>query len=386
MGNERCILHVDMDAFYASVEQLDHPEWRGKPVLVAHDGPRGVVSAASYEARKFGCRSAQPTSQAKRLCPHAVIAAPRFARYHELSRQLRQILYSYSPMIEPISIDEAFVDVTGSRRLHGDGPTIAAGIRARVRGELQLTCSVGVAPNKFLAKLASDLNKPDGLTVITPETIDEILLPLPVMRIWGIGAKSAGALEAIGVRTMGQLRSLGRDELVRRFGDSGAHWWQLAHGLDDRQVVPESAAKSVGQEETFAVDLVSPDEVLQVLLGQAEQVAARLRRERLQARGVTVKIRFGNFETITRSRTLSEPTDQTRVLWHAARDLFQGWSEKSFEPVRLIGVQAMIDDDKACQMSLFADPSADKQGKLDRALDAINSKLGSRAVYRGGRH
>src|SRR3954470_9503132 len=219
MPPPRSILHLDMDAFFASVEQLDDPRLRGKPVLVGHDGSRGVVAAASYESRAFGCRSAQPMAVAKRLCPHAIVMPVRFARYHEISSRVMTILESYSPLVEPISIDEAFVDLTGTDRLHGPGDRVARAIKQRVRDELQLTASVGLAPNKFLAKLASDLEKPDGLTIVRPEQIDTLLPPLSLTKIWGIGPKTAARLETLGLRTIGDIRRIGHDWLRDRFGD-----------------------------------------------------------------------------------------------------------------------------------------------------------------------
>jgi DNA polymerase IV len=372
-----------MDAFFAAVEQLDHPHIRGKPVLVGHDGPRGVVAAASYEARVFGCHSAQPMSQAKRLCPHAIIMPGRFSRYRELSGRLFDILGDFSPLVEPISVDEAFVDLTGTERLHGPAIDVAQRIKQRVRYELQLTASVGVAPNKFLAKLASDLQKPDGLTVIDEESIDRILPPLPVTRIWGVGPKTALALQRAGIRTIGDLRKSGLKWLSEKFGDAGAHYFRLAHGQDSRDVTPDSDAKSIGQEQTFGVDLISLEEIRGVLLGQVEHVAARVRRHGRRAGCVQLKIRFGDFQTITRAQTLAEPTDSTSALWDAARSILESWATKSFSPVRLIGMQATNLTDEPAQQKLFIDESQEKQRKLDRAVDAINQRLGKSAVSRG---
>ena len=381
---DRSILHVDMDAFFAAVEQLDHPELRGKPVLVGHDGLRGVVAAASYEARKFGCHSAQPMAQAKRACTHAIIMPGRFARYHEISLRLFDILGDFSPLVEPISVDEAFVDLTGTERLHGAAENVASRIKARVHQELELTASVGVAPNKFLAKLASDLQKPDGLTIIRVEDIDRVLPPLPVTRIWGIGPKTAKELERSGLRTIGDLRRVGLKWLQERFGDSGEHYFRLAHGEDSRDVTPDSDAKSIGQEQTFGVDLIHLDEIRAVLLGQVENVAARVRRHGRRAGSVHLKIRFGDFQTITRSQTLAEPTDSTTELWNAAKSILEKWSEESFSPVRLIGMQASSLTGEPLQQTLFVNHDAEKQRKLDRAVDAINQRIGESSVFRGG--
>ena len=373
-----------MDAFFASVEQLDHPEIRRKPVLVGGTGRRGVVAAASYEARIFGCHSAQPTAQARRLCPQAIVVRGNFPRYRELSHRLRDILQFYSPAVEPISIDEAFVDLTGTDRLLGPAEKVAAEMKQRVKRELQLTASVGLAPNKFLAKLASDLQKPDGLTIIRPDNIDAVLLLLPVTRIWGVGAKTAKSLERAGIRTIADIRNAGLKWLSERFGESGEHYYRLSLGQDHREVKTDRDAKSIGHEETFGVNLVHLDEVMGVLLGQVEQVAARVRAQGRRTGSISLKIRFGNFQTITRAVTLSEPTDSTTQMWEAAKSILQKWADESFSPVRLIGVQAQNLSDGGEQMALFVNESSEKQNRLDKALDAINGKLGKAVVTRGG--
>ena len=310
----RTILHVDMDAFFASVEQRDNPELRGKPVLVGGKGGRGVVSAASYEARPFGCRSAMPMSQALRLCPQAIVVGVNGRRYREVSDQVFAIFERYTDRIQPISVDEAFLDVTGSRRLFGSGEKIAADIRAAIQRELQLTASVGVAPNKFLAKLASDLDKPDGLTVITSQNIDTVLPPLSVSRIWGIGAKTENWLARLGIKTIGDLRTREPAWFDQHLGSWGTRIRELIHGIDNREVHSDDSAKSIGHEQTFGVDVIEKAHVRDVLLGQAEAVGLRLRRHKLFAGGVQVKIRFGDFKTITRSRTTPAPTDTTSDL------------------------------------------------------------------------
>ncbi|GJM19959.1 MAG: DNA polymerase IV [Phycisphaeraceae bacterium] len=377
----RTILHVDMDAFFASVEQLDHPELRGKPVLVGGTGPRGVVAAASYEARVFGCHSAQPTAVARRLCPHAVIVKGSFHRYKELSAQVFAILESFTPLVQPISIDEAFMDVTGSAALFGDGRAIATAARERVKTDTGLTCSVGVAPNKFLAKLASDLDKPDGLVVLEPETFQSVLDPLPVTRIWGVGPSAEKSLARLGVRTIADLRARDAESLRARFGDFGDHLHRLAHGLDDRPVHTDRQAKSISHEQTFAQNLEDPDEVRAVLSAQSEQVARRLRHAARFARTVTVKIRFGDFETVTRSRTLDDATDRTDAIARAARDLFDTWAT-SFRPVRLIGAGVSQLTESPGAGSLF-EREADEHGRaLDAASDAIAERFGTDAVRR----
>jgi DNA polymerase-4 len=381
--DQRTILHVDMDAFYAAVEQLDRAELRARPVLVGHDGPRGVVTTASYEARPFGCRSAQPMAVAKRLCPQAIVVPVRFARYHEVSAQVFDILDDFTPLIEPLSVDEAFLDCTGSTRLLGDGPTIARAIRRRIHDEIGITASVGVAPNKFLAKLASDLNKPDGLTVITRDDVDRILPPLSVAKIWGIGPKTATKLKSLAINTIGDIRLIPLEVLAERFGEEGERYWRLARGIDDRPVVPDAEAKRIGHEQTFGTDLTDPEEVRGVLLGQVEQVARRLRRHGLRARTVHLKIRDGAFHTITRATTLHEPTDSTKELWDASRAIFETWASGSFKPVRLIGMSASNLTAAPVQLGLFADRARERQSRVDVALDRINAKFGKTAIRRG---
>jgi DNA polymerase-4 len=378
----RAILHVDLDAFFAAVEQLDDPTCRGKPVLVGHDGSRGVVSAASYEARVFGCRSAQPMIVAKGLCPHAIVKPVRFERYHELSSAMFAILETFTPLVQPLSIDEAFLDVTGSVRLFGAPEKIATDIRQRVREELGITCSVGVAPNKFLAKLASDLNKPDGLTIIRADEIEPTLSPLPINRIWGIGPKTTSRLNDLGVKTIGDLKKLSPEFLQKRFGIEAERYLRLSVGDDVRDVTPDHQAKSIGQERTFGIDLIEPDHVRGALLHHVEQVARRLRRHNFKARGVTVKIRDGEFHTVTRSAVLEQPTDVTDELWKTTRHLFDTWAAASFRPIRLIGMQATRLQVGPDEPGLFQDPAHERHSKLDRAVDRIQSKFGSNSIAR----
>jgi DNA polymerase IV len=380
----RIILHLDMDAFFASVEQRDHPELRGKPVLVGYDGPRGVVATASYEARPFGCHSAQPMAVAKRLCPHAIIVPGRHKRYREASEQIFAILDTFSPVIEPLSIDEAFLDLTGTEGVVGPAEAAARQMKARIQKEVGLTASVGVAPNKFLAKLASDLNKPDGLTVIRPEDVDTLLPPMPVTKIWGIGPAMAARLKLLSITTIGDLRRFPLEVLRKQIGDEAEHYQRLAHGIDDRPISVDEEAKSIGQEQTFDADLGSADAVRRVLLEQVEQVTRRLRQRGFRARTVTVKIRFGDFQTITRSSTLREATNGTLELAEVTFAIFDRWVATSFQPVRLIGVTASQFSSHEGQMGLFADPEREKQQKIDAATDAISMKFGKGAIRRGG--
>ena len=268
MLSARTILHIDMDAFFAAVEQRENPSLKGKPLLIGHDGPRGVVATASYQARPFGCHSAQPMSVAKRLCPQAIILPVRMDLYVQVSQQMFGILDQFSPVVEPLSIDEAFLDLTGTQRLLGEAPAVAARLRQRIKDELHLTASVGVAPNKFLAKLASDMNKPDGLMVIGPDDIERILPPLPVSKLWGIGKVTAQKLAGFGIRTIGDLRQQSMVWMEKFFGSEAERYQRLARGHDERAVVPDREAKSVGHEQTFEVDVTDPQEIKQVLMDQ----------------------------------------------------------------------------------------------------------------------
>ena len=379
MKTSRTILHLDMDAFFASVEQRDDPALRGRPVLVGGRGGRGVVAAASYEARRFGCRSAMPMTQALRQCPDAIVVSPSFGRYEADSRRIMEILETASPLVEPLSVDEAFVDVTGSLRLLGDGRAIAVLLRKRIREELGLTASVGVAPSKFVAKIASDLEKPDGLVVIEREGLSERLAPLPITRMWGIGPRTAARCEARGIRTFGDLQRRSPESLSRSLGESAARFHDLAHGRDDRPVVCDRIAKSIGHEQTFGVDLSSAEEVEAVLLRHVERVATRLRRHGRQARCVTIKVRDGEFVTNTRSRTLVESTDRTDLIWSTARDLFREWP---FRPVRLIGIS--VDRFEETGESLFARSDGEdvRRRRLDEATDEIRARFGGDAISR----
>jgi len=373
-----------MDAFYASAEQLDDPSLRGKPVLVGHDGKRGVVMAASYEARAFGCHSAQPIAIAKRQCPHAVIVPGRGRRYQELSQQVFAVFDDVTPVVEPLSIDEAFLDVTGSIALLGSPVDIATMIKRRIREEIGLTASVGVAVNKFLAKLASDWEKPDGLTVITPECIGGRIAALPVRKMWGVGPAMEEKLHRLGIRSFGDLQQLSEADAGHLAGDSLLHFRRLARGEDGRLVVTDRGSRSIGNERTFGTDLDTPEHVRQVLLGQGEHVAGRVRRAGLAGRTVSIKIRYGDFETITRSSTLERPTDRTDLIVRAARTLFDRWAQQRFRPVRLIGVSVTnFKDTGAAQMELFADADDARHRRLDAATDAIQERFGRRSIGRG---
>jgi DNA polymerase IV len=385
MAEPRSIIHVDMDAFFASVEQLDNPSLRGKPVLVGGDpASRGVVSAASYEARPFGVHSAMPMAQAIRLCPHAVVMPVRFSRYIELSDRIQAILLRYTPLVEPVSIDEAFLDVTGSEKLKGPAETIGHSIKKNIRDETGLTASVGIAPNKFLAKLASDLRKPDGLVVMTEDNKQAILDPLPITRLWGVGKTTGKLLADHGIETVGQFRSQSPAFLEKILGRYALELLDLARGIDDRPVETESEAKSLSAETTFPDDVADRRFLLDVLLDQADQVSHRLRKMHKLAKTVTLKIRDARFRTVTRSRGLPEPTDVTDTFRHTAESVFTEWFRPAAGPWRLIGFRlSSLSDSDRVQLSLFPDPDQQKQKKIDETLDAIRDRFGRDSLKRG---
>ncbi len=383
----RTILHVDMDAFYAAVEVRDRPELRGRPVIVGADPRqgrgRGVVAAASYEARARGVRSAMPISRAWRLCPHGVYLRPRFARYEEVSRQVFELLGRYTDRVEPISIDEAFLDLTGCERLVGAGSEAARRIKGKIRRELGLVASVGVALNKFLAKVASALEKPDGLTVVPPGAEAQFLAPLPVSRIWGVGPKTAAALRSRGVRTIGDLQRLRPGDLEAWFGEAGRQLWRLARGIDERPVEPPAEPKSLGAEVTFAEDVSDWETVRLTLLDLCDRVAARLRRHGALARGVTLKFRDGQFRTSTRSAALEPPTDLAEDLFAAVELLLRRVPWPREGRVRLVGVQAarLVPTGAGWQPGLFdADP--DRRRRAARAQDEVRRRFGRQGIVR----
>ncbi len=376
----RAIVHLDMDAFYASVEQRDDPSLRGRPVIVGGHPKRGVVLAASYEVRPFGVRSAMPMSRAVRLAPDAVVVRPRFDAYVAASERLHAILESVTPLVEPLSLDEAFLDVTGSRALFGDGAAIAASLRARVRDELGLPCSAGVAAVKFVAKIASDLAKPDGLRAVPAEETVRFLAALPTWRLWGVGPKMEERLAAMGLRTIGDLAAYGREALTEALGASGAHLAALARGEDERAVVPDRDAKSVGAEDTFADDLTTPDALHPLLLSQSLRVGRRLRRAGVVARAVVLKLKTSGFALVTRRTTLAEATDDGQALFRAARGLLARYAaEGAFAPMRLCGVSAQELEAPDAQMGLFA-TARNRSVKLNATLDAIDARYGRGAV------
>lgn len=379
------ILHADMDAFYAAVECLDDPTLRGQPLIIGHPGRRGVVSTASYEARRYGVHSAMPSVEALRLCPVGVWRSPRMERYTELSQQIRDIFHRYTPLVEPISVDEAFLDVFESLRLFGGGAAIAEALQLAIEEETGgLTVSVGVAPNKFLAKLASDLDKPRGITVIDPDRVAEQLAPLPIKRLWGVGGKTEARLQALGMHTIGDVVRFGEDALVRQLGDSsGRHLFALAQGHDTRRVQVSHTAKSISTESTFAEDIRDPEVIDRFLFGAAESVAESLRKSSFVTRTVQLKVRTGSFHTVTRASTLATPTNLPQVLYEEGRRLFREKVNLRGEGIRLLGLGAkgLLDAATLHQGDLF-EPADSTDSRAAEISDQIREKLGRNAITR----
>jgi len=379
----RKIIHVDMDAFYASVEQRDNPAYKTKPVIVGGPVSRGVVSACSYEARAFGVHSAMPMAKAMRLCPGAIVLPVRMTRYAEISRHIFQIFSSYTDQVEPLSIDEAFLDVTGCEKLFGDARDIAEQIRERIARECGLPASAGVAGNKFLAKLASEEAKPNGLLEIHPDEVDRFLLPLPVNRIWGVGPSGAERLEQSGVKTINELRSLTRETLTKMFGVLGERLYFLARGKDDRKVESAGSLKSIGNEETFAKDIWDREELRTHLLALAEKVAWRLRQTGVKAGNLTLKIRYGDFVLHTHSKKFTEPTDSLKPIMTTAEELLEK-TEVGRKGIRLLGINtAHLSGKEEGQLSLFVSKDDMRHKALDQAVDALHERFGQQSVKRG---
>ena len=372
------ILHVDLDAFYASVEVLKDPRLAGKPVVVGAAGGRGVVMSASYEARARGLHAAMPSARAKRLCPAAVFVPPDFRSYVSYSKRFKEILLSFTPLVEPLSLDEAFLDVSGATRLFGEPPRIAKDIRARVKQELGLICSVGVAPTKFVAKLASTRAKPDGLIVVRAGHVLEFLHPLPVGALWGVGERTAEALSRLGIRTVRDLTTTPMSMLERVLGENHARGLRdLANGVDPRRVVPHESAKSVSNESTFAHDLEAREDILRELLRLSHRVAGRLRADGYRARTISVKFRLPSFTTFTRARTLPDPTDTAADLFRVAGELYAALpaSRRRF---RLLGVAATNLVGAGTDQRALAEE--DRWSDAERALDRISDRFGRGAA------
>jgi len=392
----RFILHADMDAFYASIEQRDRPELRGRPVIVGANSARGVVSAASYEARKYGVRSAMPGFRARALCPEGVFIAPNMARYAEVSEQVHSVFTEFTPEIEPIALDEAFLDITGSERLFGGPLQLATQLKQRVRERTGLTVTVAVAPNKLVAKIACTLAKPDGLRVVQGHEVRALLAPLPLRRLWGVGPVLAQKLERLGLKTLGELLNYDSAQLVRQFGDRALELQALAGGRDQRPVISDRVAKSIGEENTFEVNVQERELVSAALTGHADEVARRLRRSGYVGQTITLKIKLGMARTrraarvpgeegdepvypvLTRARTLRVPTDDGSLIRDVALELWD--AAKISEPVRLLGVSiSQLSPTQQAQLDLFSEGPRPKR-QLGVALDAIRDRFGRDAI------
>ncbi|HCW52080.1 MAG TPA: DNA polymerase IV [Clostridiales bacterium] len=380
----RWVLHVDMDAFFASVEQVLDPTLAGRPVIVCGRAEeRGVVSAASYEARRYGVRSAMPTAQAKRLCPEGVFVSANHRAYREYSRRVLGVLKRFTPLFEQTSVDEAYLDITGCEKLLGGPVAAARKVKEAVRAETGLTCSVGVAPNRLLAKMGSEMQKPDGLTLIRVEDVPGLIWPLPVGRLHGVGPRTAARLRALGLQTIGDLARYPVDLLVREFGVAGRHLHDAANGRDETPVTPPDEAgapKSLSRETTFSRDVDDAEELERALLALSEDVASRLRREGYRGRTVTVKIRRADFSTVTRSRTLGTPTDLTEEIYEAARSAFASWWRPSVR-IRLLGVGVTNLETGGDGPRTLFDPR-EKLQRVSRAVDRIRNRYGERSVVR----
>jgi DNA polymerase-4 len=375
------ILHVDMDAFYASVAELDHPEYKGK-ALVVGAGTRGVVLSANYEARKFGIRAAMPVGRAKRMAPHAIFIAPEHHRYSEISERVMAIFQSYTPLVEPISLDEAFLDVTGSQKLFGSGREIATKIRAQVEKEEGITCSVGIAQSKFIAKLASQHCKPNGMLEIKPERILEFLHPLPVRAIWGVGPKTAESLERLGLHTVADIAHTPRATLVRALGDAtGESLYELAWGRDYRNVIPDEPEKSIGNEETFSEDLDNPEEILREFLRMTEKATARLRERSLFAKTISIKIKFADFSSLTRAKTVPIAIDNTHDTYEIVKSLYLALKNEGAR-IRLVGVSlSNLQEGAPVQLELGARERGWREA--DSAIDRAQARFGRGSVRPG---
>jgi DNA polymerase-4 len=379
------IIHLDMDAFYPSVEVLDNPALKGKPVIVGGSSERGVVSSASYEARKFGIHSAQPIAKARRLCPDGIFLPVRMSRYQEISKQVFAIFHRFTPLVEPISIDEAFLDVTGSIRLFGQPENIAKKIKKIILAETGLTISAGVASSKFVAKIASDIDKPDGLTVVHPDGVKDFLDPLPVKKMWGVGKKTRLLLSGLNINTFKDLRQTPVEVLGKKFGKHGVKIHFLAMGIDERDVIPEHDMKSIGHEQTFLQDIMSLDVAKKELLVLGNKVGRRMRRKGLKGKTVTLKVKYSDFVQITRSTSLPEPTDDGLEIYTAVCRLLKK-TEITKKPIRLLGVSLsqLSLSGIGIQLSLFnQNPSSQKRQRLNTVLDSLYEKFGDKSVVPG---
>ena len=384
-GQSKHIIHLDMDAFYPSVEVLDNPALKGKPVIVGGSKERGVVSSASYEARKFGIHSAQPIAKAKRLCPGGIFLPVRMSRYQEISKQVFGIFHRFTPLVEPISIDEAFLDVTDSIRLFGQPGNIAKKIKQIILTETGLTISAGVAPSKFVAKIASDIDKPDGLTVVHPDDVRDFLDPLPVKKMWGVGKVSQRLLSRLNIHNFRDLRQTPVKVLEKKFGKHGVKIHLLAMGVDERDVIPDHDVKSIGHEQTFLQDIISLDTVQKELLALGSKVARRMRQKGLKGKTITLKVKYSDFVQITRSATLPKSIDDGSEIYSVACRLLEK-TRVTKKPVRLLGISL---SQLSClgtgtQLSLFdQDRSSQERQRLNTVLDSLYEKYGDKSVVPG---
>ncbi|RMD97098.1 MAG: DNA polymerase IV [Calditrichaeota bacterium] len=382
----RVILHLDMDAFFAAVEQLDFPQYRGKPVVVGADPQqgrgRGVVSTASYEARKFGIHSAMPISRAYRLCPNAIYVRGRYTRYQQVSKQVMQILRRFVPTIQQISIDEAFLDATDVVHLYESPLDLGKKIKQAIQSELGLTASLGIAPNKFIAKVASDLDKPDGLTICEPGQEKAFLDPLPIRALWGVGEKTAKKLTDMGFRTIGDIANTPPEKMVALLGNWGLHIWKLANGIDHRPIISHGPRKSISEETTFAEDVGDLETLEQVLCKIADRLSTTMRRKGLKGRTITFKIRWEDFETHTRSKTLPDFINDARILRAVALGLLHNFGRLE-KKVRLVGIGvSQLNTMGGEQLSLFAKPKSRQQETVERLLEEMKTKFGEGVVER----
>jgi DNA polymerase IV len=373
-------MHVDMDAFYAAVEQADDPKLKGQPVIVG-GAARGVVSTASYEARRHGVRSAMPIFQARKLCPAGIFLPVRMARYKEVSRRIMEILQDQSPLVEQVSIDEAFVDITGTESLHGSTADQCRNVKRAIHCETTLTCSVGVAPNKFLAKIASEMTKPDGLTILEEDGVAGFLRELPIHRIPGIGVKTSKVFKELGVTVAADILRFPLSFWVKRLGKYGLKVYEKAQGIDLSPVVPSAEPKSISAEDTFRQDTDDVNELEKWLMVQSESVGRELRKDGYRGRTVTLKVKLSDFTTHTRSRTLHEPTACTETIFRMAAELLR--ELKMTKKLRLIGVGVSNLTGLVRQASLFEDASCRRKESLDKAMDEIHAKFGEKALKRG---
>jgi nucleotidyltransferase/DNA polymerase involved in DNA repair len=384
--NSKVILHIDMDAFFASVEQRDNPKLRGKPVIIGADPKggkgRGVVSTCSYEARPFGVHSAQPISKAYQLCPQGIFLPGNHKKYSAVAREIRTIFYDFTPDVEPISIDEAFLDITGSFHFFKTPLGTAQELKRRIEEKVRLTSSIGIAPVKMVAKIASDYSKPNGLLEILPDQVLPFLHPLPIERLWGVGPKSKAAMNALGIHTIGDLAQIPPEKIGARFGEHGLHLHELANGIDPREVYDSEEVKSVSHEHTFDADTDNLEEIRRIILDLSERVSRRLRKYGLRGKTVTLKIRLKGFRTYTRNLTLEQGTNLIDDILSAAQKMFESFYQSGQE-IRLVGVRVTNFTEGAIQEDLFAPGAIARKENIHKAMDAIKDKFGEEAIHRG---